>query len=33
VITGVFLIVIGILIYSNWLSRLSGYATIFYKGL
>jgi cytochrome c-type biogenesis protein len=32
IITGVFLVVIGVLIYSNWLSRLSGYATIFYKG-
>lgn len=32
IITGVFLIVIGVLIYSNWLSRLSGYVTIFYKG-
>ncbi|MFZ2950060.1 MAG: cytochrome c biogenesis CcdA family protein [Desulfuromonadaceae bacterium] len=33
IITGVFLIVIGILIYSNWLSRLSGFVTIFYKGI
>lgn len=32
IITGVFLVVIGVLIYSNWLSRLSGYVTIFYKG-
>ena len=32
VITGVFLVVIGVLIYTNWLSRLSGYVTIFYKG-
>lgn len=33
VITGVFLMVIGVLIYTNWLSRLSGYVTIFYKGI
>lgn len=32
IITGVFLVAIGVLIYSNWLSRLSGYVTIFYKG-
>lgn len=32
IITGVFLVLIGVLIYTNWLSRLSGYATIFYKG-
>ena len=32
IITGVFLVVIGVLIYSNWLSRLSGYVTILYKG-
>lgn len=32
IITGVFLVVIGVLIYTNWLSRLSGYVTIFYKG-
>lgn len=32
VITGFLLIVIGVLIYSNWLSRLSGYMTLFYKG-
>ncbi len=32
VLTGVFLVVIGILIYTNWLSRLSGYLTLFYKG-
>lgn len=32
IITGIFLMVIGILIYSNWLSRLSGYAGILYKG-
>lgn len=32
IITGIFLMVIGVLIYTNWLSRLSGYVTIFYKG-
>ena len=32
IITGIFLIVIGALIYSNWLSRLSGYATLLFKG-
>lgn len=32
-ITGVFLILIGILIYTNWLTRLSGYVTILSKGL
>lgn len=31
IITGVFLIIIGVLIYTNWLSRLSGYMTFFYK--
>ena len=33
IITGVFLMVVGILIYTNWLSRLSGYVSIFYKGI
>lgn len=33
IITGVLLVVVGVLIYTNWLSRLSGYVTIFYKGL
>lgn len=33
IITGVFLMVIGVLIYTNWLSRLSGYVNIIYKGL
>ena len=33
IITGIFLVIIGVLIYSNWLSRLSGYVTIFYKGI
>ncbi len=32
IITGVFLTVIGVLIYTNWLTRLSGYVTFFYKG-
>jgi len=32
IITGILLMVVGVLIYTNWLSRLSGYATIFYKG-
>jgi cytochrome c-type biogenesis protein len=32
IITGVFLVLIGLLIYTNWLSRLSGFMTIFYKG-
>jgi cytochrome c-type biogenesis protein len=33
IITGIFLMVIGVLIYTNWLTRLSGYVTIFYKGI
>lgn len=32
IITGLFLVVVGILIYSNWLSRLSGYFSLLYKG-
>lgn len=32
IITGIFLMVIGVLIYTNWLSRLSAYTTIIYKG-
>lgn len=32
VITGIFLMMIGVLIYTNWLSRLSGYAGILFKG-
>ena len=31
IITGIFLMLIGVLIYSNWLSRLSGYAGDLYK--
>lgn len=31
IITGMFLVVIGVLIYTNWLSRLSGYVSVFYK--
>ena len=33
IITGLFLIVLGVLLFSNWLSRLSGYTTILFKGL
>lgn len=33
IITGLFLITVGILIYSNWLSRLSGYTTLLFQGL
>jgi cytochrome c-type biogenesis protein len=32
IITGILLMVVGVLIYTNWLSRLSGYVTFFYKG-
>jgi cytochrome c-type biogenesis protein len=32
VVTGILLMVVGGLIYSNWLSRLSGYMTIFFQG-
>lgn len=32
VVTGVFLMIIGVLIYTNYLSRLSGFVSIFYKG-
>lgn len=32
IITGIFLMLIGILIYTNWLTRLSGYAGIIFKG-
>jgi cytochrome c-type biogenesis protein len=32
-VTGVFLMIIGILIYTNWLTRLSGYVTFFSKGI
>ena len=32
VFTGIILIVIGVLIYTNWLSRLSGFATVLFKG-
>ena len=31
-VTGVFLMLIGVLIYTNWLTRLSGYLTIFTTG-
>ena len=33
IFTGLFLVVVGILIYSNLLSRLSGYAGLIFKGL
>jgi cytochrome c-type biogenesis protein len=33
IITGIFLAVIGVLIYSNWLPRLSGYAGTLFKAL
>ena len=33
IITGVFLIIIGILLFSNWLTRLSGYTTILFSGM
>ncbi|HEX9079192.1 MAG TPA: cytochrome c biogenesis protein CcdA [Desulfuromonadaceae bacterium] len=32
IITGLFLIAVGVLIYSNWLSRLSGYTSLLFKG-
>ena len=32
IITGIFLVLVGVLIYTNWLSRLSGYAGILFKG-
>jgi len=32
IFTGILLIVIGVLIYTNWLSRLSGFATILFQG-
>ncbi|MBT1071573.1 cytochrome c biogenesis CcdA family protein [Pelotalea chapellei] len=32
VVTGLFLIIIGILLYSNWLTRLSGYTTSLFSG-
>ncbi|MDD2271663.1 MAG: cytochrome c biogenesis CcdA family protein [Desulfuromonadaceae bacterium] len=32
IFTGLLLIVIGVLIYTNWLSRLSGFATVLFKG-
>jgi cytochrome c-type biogenesis protein len=33
IITGVFLMLIGILLFSNWLSRLSGYASYLFGGV
>lgn len=32
VVTGILLIAIGVLIYTNWLSRLSGFATVLFQG-
>jgi cytochrome c-type biogenesis protein len=32
IITGIFLMIIGVLIYSNWLPRISGYAGTIFKG-
>ena len=32
IITGFFLIIIGVLIYTNWLTRLSGFVGTFYRG-
>jgi cytochrome c-type biogenesis protein len=32
IITGIFLMLVGILIFSNWLSRLSGYASYLFGG-
>ncbi|MDD2853683.1 MAG: cytochrome c biogenesis CcdA family protein [Desulfuromonadaceae bacterium] len=33
IITGFFLMAIGVLIYTNWLTRLSGYVTLFFQGI
>lgn len=33
IITGVFLMLVGVLLFSNWLSRLSGYATSLFGGI
>lgn len=33
VITGLFLVIAGIMLYFNWLTRLSGYLTLMFKGL
>lgn len=33
IVTGLFLIIVGILIYTNWLTRLSGYTTMLFKGI
>lgn len=32
VVTGIFLMIVGVLIYTNWLTRLSGYAGFLFKG-
>lgn len=33
IVTGVFLMIVGFLIYSNWLTRLSGYTSLMFKGI
>lgn len=33
VITGLFLVIAGIMLYFNWLTRLSGYLTLLFKGV
>jgi cytochrome c-type biogenesis protein len=33
IITGIFLMAVGVLIYTNWLTRLSGFVSLFYKGI
>lgn len=33
IVTGLFLVLIGVLLYTNWLTRLSGYATLLWSGL
>ena len=33
ILTGIFLVLIGILLFTNWLTRLSGYTTLLFKGL
>lgn len=33
IVTGIFLMAVGILIYTNWLTRLSGYATMLFGGV
>lgn len=33
IVTGLFLMLVGVLIFGNWLSRLSGYASMIFKGI